>query len=371
VKLADWIESEPAAVGFDRERLERVAALARSRGGASWLVVLRDGEVVLDRRNNCAPDALFYSFSVSKPFVALAIHLLAQREALSLDDPVAKHWPEYAANGKENITLRHVLTHRSGVPFSSGTIVGDALAATNWDRSVELARTARPRWRAGEFVGYQVLSFGFILGEVVRRVSGLRVEDFLTTEFFTPLRLRGIRLGLSEDRRPRSVPLISRGLVQLGSRVTFNRATVRSAIIPAAGISAGAHDMARFYKAMLRGGKRRDVRVLRRASVLEARRVSSDGEYDRTLHSHPRWAHGFQLGGPSSAPRPMGSTASALAFGHNGSSTCNTWADPTRGLVFVYLTNIVGPRAQTLRHMSDVSDALLGAEIRTATVLHG
>ena len=246
MKLADWTESEPADVGFDRERLEKVATLASSRGGASWLVVLRDGEVVLDRRTNCPPDALFYSFSVSKPFVALAIHLLAQRGALSLDDPVARHWPEYAVNGKEQITLRHVLTHRSGVPFSSGSLVGDALASTDWDRSVEFARTARPRWPAGQFVGYQVLSFGFILGEVVRRVSGLRIEDFLATEFFKPLRLPGIRLGLSDARRPRAVPLVSRGLVQLGSRVTFNRETVRSAIIPAAGISAGAHDMARF-----------------------------------------------------------------------------------------------------------------------------
>jgi CubicO group peptidase (beta-lactamase class C family) len=366
VKLADWAESEPADVGFDREGLERVARLAHARGGSSWLVVLRDGEVVLDRRTNCAPDALFYSFSVSKPFVALAIHLLAQREQLSLDDPVAKHWPGYEANGKDAITLRHVLTHRSGVPYSSGSIIRDALAAIDWDRSVELARTAKPRWRAGECVGYQVLSFGFILGEVVRRVSGLPVEQFLASEFFTPLRLPGIRLGLSEDRRSRAVPLISRGAIQLGSRMTFNRPAVRSAIIPAAGISAGAHDMARFYKAMLRGGKRRDVRVLRKATVLEARRVSSEGEYDRTLRSHPRWAHGFQLGGPSSAPRPMGSTASELAFGHNGSSTCNTWADPTRGLVFVYLTNIVGPRRESLQHMSDVSDALLAAEKKPA-----
>ncbi|HEX4444536.1 MAG TPA: serine hydrolase domain-containing protein [Galbitalea sp.] len=369
MKFADWAESEPSEVGFDRGRLERVANLARSRGAASWLTVLRDGEVVFDRRTNCEPDALFYCFSVSKPFVALAIHLLAQRGVLTLDDPIAMHWPEYEANGKGAVTLRHVLTHRSGVPFSSGSLVGDALAATDWHRSVELAQMAKPRWRAGTAVGYQVLSFGFILGEVVRRVSGLPVDEFLRTEFFTPLRLPGIRLGLSDARRSRAVPLVSRGLVQLGSRFTFNRDAVRSAIIPAAGISAGAHDMARFYKAMLKGGKRQGVRVLRRATVLEARSVSSDGEYDRTLRSHPRWAHGFQLGGPSVAPRPMGSHASALAFGHNGSSTCNIWADPTRGIVFVYLTNIVAPRKPSLRHMSDVSDALLDAELRGPTVL--
>jgi CubicO group peptidase (beta-lactamase class C family) len=363
MKLADGVEAEPSTVGFDRARLESVAELARSRGGASWLVVLRDGAVVLDRRTGCEPDALFYTFSVSKPFVALAIHLLAQRGLLGLDDPVARHWPEYADHGKELITIRHVLTHRSGVPFSSGSLVGDGLAMTDWTRSVTLAAGAKPRWRAGESVGYEVLSFGFILGELVRRISGMPVEDFLVSEFFVPLRLPNIRLGLGDDVVARGVPIVAHGLLQHSTRLAFNRRSVRQAIVPAAGISASAYDLARFYKAMLRGGKRRDVRVLAKSTVLEARRVSSEGERDRTLRAHPRWAQGFQLGGPSSAPRPMGRNGSALAFGHNGSSTCNSWADPDRGLVFVYLTNIAAPRLPALRHMSDMSDALLAAAL--------
>ncbi|MEJ1230251.1 MAG: serine hydrolase domain-containing protein [Galbitalea sp.] len=293
MKLADWVESEPSEVGFDPERLERVAELARARGGASWLVVLRDGEVVLDRRVGCEPDALFYTFSVSKPFVALAIHLLAQRGMLRLDDPVAQHWPEYDERGKGGITIRHVLTHRSGVPFSTGSLVGDAFLMTDWDRSVDQAQRARPRWAPGEFVGYEVLSFGFILGELVRRVSGVPVEQFLVDEFFGPLRLRNIRLGLTDELLARGVPLVSRGTIRAATQLAFNRRLVRQAIVPAAGISAGAHDMARFYKAMLRGGKRRDVRVLAKSTVLEARRVSSDGERDRTLGTHPALGAGL------------------------------------------------------------------------------
>jgi CubicO group peptidase (beta-lactamase class C family) len=363
MKLADGIEAEPSTVGFDRVRLERVASLARARGGASWLVVLRDGEVVLDRRTGCDDGALFYTFSVSKPFVALAIHLLAQRRQLNLDDPVAAHWPEYGERGKDKITIRHVLTHRSGVPFSSGTLVGDALAMTDWERSIELAQAAKPRWRAGEAVAYEVLSFGFILGELVRRVSGMPVDEFLRSEFFVPLRLPNIRLGLSDEVLARGVPIVARGLLQTSTRLAFNRRNVRQAVVPAAGISASAYDLARFYRAMLRGGKRRDIRVLAKSTVLEARRVSSDGERDRTLRAHPRWAQGFQLGGPSKAPRPMGRNGSAIAFGHNGSSTCNSWADPDRGLVFIYLTNIAAPRIAALNHMSNVSDALLAAEL--------
>jgi CubicO group peptidase (beta-lactamase class C family) len=369
MKLGKGIETEPGVVGFDGARLETVASLAESRGAASWLVVLRDGDVVLDRRFGCEPDALFYSFSVSKPFVALAIHLLAQRGLLRLDDPVAEHWPEYAVYGKHDVTIRHVLTHRSGVPYSSGSLIGDGLAMTDWDRSVQLAQNARPRWQAGLYVGYETRSFGFILGEVVRRVSGLPVEEFLDSEFFLPLRLPNIRLGLTDDVLARGVPLVSQGAIQRSTRMTFNRRRVRQAVVPAAGISASAYDLARFYKAMLRGGKRRDVRVLSKSTVLEARSVSSDGERDRTLGTHPRWAHGFQLGGPSVAPRPMGRKGSKLAFGHNGSSICNAWADPDRGLVFVYLTNLAAPRWASLRHMSDMSDALLDAEVTPATVL--
>src|SRR6201999_3791216 len=126
--------------------------------------------------------------------------------------------PEYEANGKGDITIRHVLTHRSGVPFSSGSLVGDALAMTDWDRSIELAERARPRWKAGEVVAYQVLSFGFVLGEIVRRVSGQRVEDFLVSEFFLPLRLPNIHLGLSDDVLARGVPLVARSPLQLSTQ---------------------------------------------------------------------------------------------------------------------------------------------------------
>jgi CubicO group peptidase (beta-lactamase class C family) len=369
MKLADGAESEPSELGFDRERLERVAGLAHRPGAASWLVVLRDGEVLLDRRIGCERDALFYTFSVSKPFVALAIHLLAQRGLLRLDDAVVDYWPEYAAYGKHPITIRHVLTHRSGVPYSSGSLIGDGLAMTDWNRSVALAQNARPRWKAGAFVGYETLSFGFILGEIVRRVSGMPIQKFLDSEFFVPLRLPNIRLGLDDDVLARGVPLVSSGAIQKSTRMTFNRRSVRQAVVPAAGISASAYDLARFYRAMLKGGRRKDVRVLSRSTVLQARAVSSDGERDRTLGTHPRWAHGFQLGGPSTAPRPMGRRGSSLAFGHNGSSICNAWADPDRGLVFVYLTNLAAPRWSALRHMSDVSDALLDAEVRPATAI--
>ena len=78
--------------------------------------MLRDGEVMLDRATGCRPDDLFWIFSASKPYVAMLVHLLAEHGDLSLDDPVARHWPEFGRYGKEAITIRHVLRHRAGVP---------------------------------------------------------------------------------------------------------------------------------------------------------------------------------------------------------------------------------------------------------------
>jgi CubicO group peptidase (beta-lactamase class C family) len=136
-------------------------------------------------------------------------------------------------------------------------------------------------------------------------------------------------------------------------------------VIPAAGVSTTARDLARFYQALLDGGRRNGAPVLDPRPILEARRPTvRDGEVDRTVKLPIRWAQGFQLGGPSGDPgraRPMGRASSPRAFGHNGSNTCLAWADPTRGLVFAYLTDRLSAGSQGARHFSDVSDAVLAA----------
>jgi CubicO group peptidase (beta-lactamase class C family) len=114
----------------------RAVELVRAYGGIAQLYVLRYGQVVLDRQVRWTPQALFWLFSASKPFIAAQVHLLAEREAISLDDPVAAHWPEYASHGKDGITVRHVLTRRAGVPFASGSEPGDALTMTRWHRAI-------------------------------------------------------------------------------------------------------------------------------------------------------------------------------------------------------------------------------------------
>jgi CubicO group peptidase (beta-lactamase class C family) len=341
----------------------RALDLVRSRGAAAQICVLRDGQVVLDHAAGCRPDALFWIFSASKPFVALLVHLLAQRGRLSLDDRVARHWPEFGQRGKEAITVRQVLQHRSGLPVARGR-VPDALAMTDWDRSIRHVERAAPRWPPGQVPAYHYISYGFNLGELVRRVAGAGVPEVLAAEFLGPLGLGDTFLGLPGALWPRHVPVRGRDPAALITDVYVNRRATRQAVIPAAGVSTTARDLARFYQALLRGGELDGVRVLDAATIERARQPSSDGETDRFLRLAIRWSQGFQLGGRGAGPaasRPMGLLASPDTFGHNGSNCCIAWADPSRRLVFAYLTDRLSTGPPGARHLAAVADAIAGA----------
>jgi CubicO group peptidase (beta-lactamase class C family) len=333
--------------------------LVKARGGAAQLVVWRDGQPVIDDAIGCAPDALFWTFSAGKPFTALAVHLLAERGLLDLDEPLARHWPEFAANGKGAITVRHVLQHRSGLYAARGVLM-DGLGMTDWERSVRAVESAQPKWPAGEGPAYQVVSYGFILGELVRRVTGGPIADFLTRELFTPLGLRDTYLGLPDVAWPRHVPIRGRGAMGRASAAFFNRRAVRQSVVPAAGISTTARDLARFYRMVLGGGELDGVRVLRSETIAEACQPSSDGEVDRVVKLPMRWSNAFQLGGTDSPGRvrPIGRLSPA-AFGHNGSNCCIAWADPSRAVVFAYVTDLLLPGQDGTRHLAAVADAAL------------
>jgi CubicO group peptidase (beta-lactamase class C family) len=360
-----WRELPAAGVGMEPEGLERAWELARARGTAGQLCVLRRGQVVLDRWYGHEADALFLTFSAGKPLTALLVHKLAESGALALDEPVAAYWPEFGRNGKETVTVRHVLQHRAGLPVAR-SLLRDAWAMTDWERSVRAVEQAAPAYPPGEVAAYHIISFGFILGELLRRVSGVPVRELLRAEFLDPLGLRDTHLGLDRELLDRAVPLVSQERADRLRQVFFNRRAVRGAVVPASGLSSTARDLARFYAMLLRGGELDGVRVLEASSVEEARRPSTaaEGDLDHFLYKKVRWAHGFQLGGPGPDPRagrPMGQLGSPLAFGHNGSSTCLAWADPTRDLVFVHLTNQLAPQGDGARYESRISDAVIGA----------
>jgi len=275
-------ERLPEGAGMDPGALRRAVELIEDRGALAQVCVLRHGQVVLDRAFGCRPDSLFLVFSAGKPFVAVLAHLLAERGKLNLDAPVARYWPEFSRHGKEAITIRQVLQHRAGVPVAHG-LPRDALAAPHWHRAVHGLELARPSWPPGAVPAYHILSFGFILGEVIQRVTGADVREVMRTELLGPLGLADTYLGLPAPLWHRHVPVRGHGPVTRMRQVVFNRRGVRAAVVPAATVSTTARDLARFYLMLLRGGELDGVRVLRPDTLAQAVRPSANGQTDRLL----------------------------------------------------------------------------------------
>ena len=228
----------------------------------------------------------------------------------------------------------------------------DALAMTDWTASVRALEEAEPSFPPGSVPAYHVISFGFILGELVQRVTGMPVREFLRSELLEPLGLSDTHLGLPAGLWARHVPVAGRGPAELATQVVINRRATREAVIPAASVSATARDLAWLYQALLNGGELRGARVLRPETIRQATMPSSDGETDRYLKLPVRWSQGFQLGGERKASArigggsgPMGASASPTAFGHNGSYVCLGWADPERQMAVGYLTARLVSRA--------------------------
>ena len=352
----------PRDVGMDAASLAEAVELVQDRRVIAQLFVAKDGQVVVDLSFGCPPDALFWLFSASKPYLAIVIHQLVEAGRLHLDDAVAAYWPEFADNGKREVTVRHMLRHRSGVT-NAGSYLGEVRAMTDWYRSLRRIEDARPRWPL-ETVAYSPIAFGFILGEVAQRCSGLPIDELVRRSVLEPLAVRDTFLGLPPDEWHRHVPIRAHGPVGPFIQSVVNRRSTREAVVPAAGISTTARDLAAFYQALLDSGVGRNGRVLRPESLAVAVEPSSEREIDRTARMPIRWSQGFQLGGPrwvEGAITSLGTLSSPRAFGHNGSNCCVGWADPDRRIAYAYLTNRVGRPYADLAHHAAVSDKVLRA----------
>lgn len=355
--------------------------LVLSRGVPAQLCVVDHGQVVLDRWTGTTPDRLFWAFSAGKPFTSVIVWRLVERGQLRLDAPVHEYWPAFVGGGKERVTVRHVLQHRSGLP-TTGSLLADILAMSDWDAFVRRLERATCRYPPGSTPAYQFLVYGFLLGELVQRVTGRTFVDLLDEEVCRPAGLRDTYARLDDALLARAQPMMTQGTGAVVGR-WVNRPAVRRAVIPAGGISTTAHDLASFYASLLEevrsptapesgprtgSGEPRSAGA-ERASLLapttlaEALRPSTETELDRFARMHIRWAQGFQLGGPRPGrlPVPLGNASSPRAFGHNGSHVCLGWADPDRRVAFGYVTSAMTRADRDMAHMQQVSDAVLGA----------
>jgi CubicO group peptidase (beta-lactamase class C family) len=315
-------------------------------------------------------DTLVDVFSVGKAMAALCVLILVEREQVELEAPVSRYWPEFAAEGKEAITVRMLLGHRAGLPAIRRPLSEDAVY--DWDLITAALADEEPWWEPGLDHGYHVNTFGFLTGELTRRVSGESIGAFFRREVASRLDADfHFGIGPEDDRRTAdySFGAASAGAVDgeekrivadrerefllaraylnppgISGLGTVNTRAWRAAQIPSANGHATARAVARIYSALAGDGSVEGISLLRAETIEQARAEVSSG-IDFVLGRPSRFGLGFQLSQPE---RPLG--PNMRAFGHFGAGGSLGFADPEAELAFAYVMNHSGPRWQNPRN---------------------
>ena len=364
-------ESRFAAV---REEFARNFA-DRGEVGAGVCVMI-DGRVVVDlvggwadeeRRHPWQPDTVVNFYSVGKPIVALLALQLVDAGLLGLDDPITSVWPEFAAGGKGGATVRHALCHRAGVPALSEPLTNADL--WNWERMAAAVASAEPWWEPGTRHAYHTNTYGHLIGEIVRRVSGEPCGRRLRS-LADPLGA-DVWFGVPRAEQPRcasvifvaNAPPTDHSFADLSgdalmtmlsyfnppgyaSMGVVNTQAWRSAEVPSPNGHGTAGGIARHYGALLEPG-----RLLSPGLLAEATAPQSEG-YCPILGEEVTFGLGFK---PTVPRRPFGPNPGS--FGHFGTGGAVGFADPEAGIAFGYVMNHVIPRWQSSRNRALI-DAL-------------
>jgi CubicO group peptidase (beta-lactamase class C family) len=345
------------------QRGEPGASVAISIGGRP-VVDLWGGHADIAQTREWQRDTLVNFFSVSKALCAISACRLVERGHLDLDALVAKLWPEFAQAGKETITPRQVLSHQAGLPAIAEPLPDGA--AIEWQTIIHALEKQSPWWTPGTAHGYHVNTFGFLVGEIVRRASGMSIGQFVQREIAEPLGAdfyigvpQAEHHRIAEYRWPGTSPIEQGDASDPMSKMRWNayfnppgfsgahwvnRAQWREAEVPSTNGHGNARSVARLYSALAHGGAIDGVRILSESMLREATTEHSHGE-DLVSQRPARFGIGFQL---TQVERPLG--PNPRAFGHFGAGGSLGFCDPDMDMAFGYVTNDMGPRWQNPRN---------------------
>lgn len=362
-------ECDPRLLDLDPKRVDAIwTAVERLfRTGlqpAMTLVIRHRGQIVMKRAIGClrgngpgergplvplSPDAPLCLFSASKSVSSLLIHKLAEDGRLRLDDLVVDYVPEFAAHGKHRVTIRQLLAHRAGVPAIPDVEPTPELLR-DWDRAVQLLCAAKPFDRHFERQAYHALTAGYIVGEIVRRVSGMDLRDALRQWIAEPLGCKYLTYGLPDRLRddaphhwmtgPRPIGPLARYVKNIvgvefdAAIAASNTDAFLSTVVPAGNIFATADEASRVFQMLLNGGEYQGRRVLKTETVEEAIQPVGRIQWDGTLRMPMRFSAGFMLG---EEPFGLYGPHCGEAFGHLGFVSVLAWADPQRDLSVAFL----------------------------------
>ena len=336
---------------------ERGAALCIQIGGDT-VVDLWAGTADKDGEHAWHTDTIANLFSCTKTFTAVTALQLVEEGKLALDAPVAKYWPEFAAAGKASITLRQLLSHRAGLPALRELLPPEALY--EWQTMVDALAAEAPWWTPGEGHGYAAITYGWLVGELIRRADGRSPGQSIVARTAQPLGL-DFHIGLADDQFYRVAHIArSKGTqgdasaqrllmammkepASMSTRAFTNPPSIMTSTNkpqwrrmeqPAANGHGNARSLAGFYSGLL------DGRLLGPEMFAELTREHSVGE-DKTLRTQTRFGLGCMLDQPQVGNATYG--LSAKAFGHPGAGGSIGFADPQREVAFGFVTNTLGP----------------------------
>ncbi len=301
-------------------------------------------------------------FSASKAVTAMLVHWLNQEGLIDLTDPISRYIPEYGVQGKKNATIYHLLTHRGGIPRLEGDFEPELL----FDHAAIVQRlcAARPVSRSGRRLAYHALTAGFILGELIQRVTGKDARHLLDRVIRQPMGMRYFSFGLPIEQRARLITHHATGLrplfpmdrylhhvlgASLETAVDMsNDPRFLDALIPAGNIYASAEEACRFFEMLRQRGRYGDVQVFEPATVHRAILEAQGPELDTSLLLPMRYSMGFMLGS-----RPIGlfGPQTSQAFGHLGFTSIFCWADQARDSSVALMTSgkaLLGPHLPAL-----------------------
>lgn len=352
------------AAGFEPVREAFAANFRRAddtREVGAGLAVYRAGRCVVDlwgghrdaeRRTPWTPDTLVNVWSTTKGVTAIALAKLVDRGLVDYAAPVATYWPEFAQAGKGAITVSELVSHQAGLPGFEAPI---SLAEFyDWETAVARLAAQAPMWPPGTRNSYHAMTYGFLAGEIIRRVSGKSVGRFVTEEIAGPLGA-DVHIGLSEADEPRVAPMIpprNPEPLDLASLAPEAIATMtnpdmvptlpherawRAAEIPAGNGHATALGLAKIHGALANGGELDGVRLMSAATVARLTEVQTKRQ-DVMLGFKPFWAHGVALNDAGVfGPHPR-------TFGHTGWGGSFACADVGTGVAIGYAMNQMGDR---------------------------
>jgi len=352
----------------------------RDEVGAAAAVVL-EGKTVVDiwgghadkaKTKPWTRDTLVNVYSTTKGVIAICAHRLADQGLLDIDAPVAKYWPEFAQAGKNKMPVRFLLSHRAGLPAVRKLLDDDAFF--HWNKMTTALAEQEPWWEPGTRHGYHAITFGWLVGEVIRRITGKTPGVYLRDEIAGPLGL-DFHIGLEAKHDARTAGLIAAPPPGPGEPNIFaeamkdpesvaakafmnppgamrpglvNTREWRAAEIPAANGHGTALSLARLYGALARGGELDGVRVMSKDKIAKCSIEQSNGP-DAVLTINTRISLGFMMSQPGASLGP-----NPKSFGHPGAGGSLGYADPEAKIGFGYTMNkmqaslLIDPRATAL-----------------------